>query len=122
MYTYKTFHQPAQMLRSFLLLSFLTICGAFAPSMCQLEPKKPIPPALKQLKYDIPIPVKPKLKLSDIPLPPHTKIIYIATFTRKGIVIRPKRIHFRRSRWSQLGKALVNLKKQIAGFFALARK
>ena len=69
MYTYKTFHQPAQMLRSFLLLSFLTICGAFAPSMCQLEPKKPIPPALKQLKYDIPIPVKPKLKLSDIPLP-----------------------------------------------------
>ena len=110
------------MLRSFLLLSFLTICGTFAPSMCQLEPKKPIPPALKQLKYDVHIPVKPKLKLSDLPLPPHTKIIYIATFTSKGIVIRPKRIHFRRSRWSQFGKVFVNLKNQIVGFFALARK
>ena len=75
------------MLRSFLLLSLLTICGAFAPSMCQLEPKNLIPPALKQLKYDIPIPVKPKLKLSDLPRP-DTKIICVATFARKGIVIR----------------------------------
>ena len=82
------------MLRSFLLLSLLTICGAFAPSMCQLEPKKPIPPALKQLKYDIPIPVKPKLKLSDLPRS-KSKIIYVATFTRMGIVIRPKKIRIR---------------------------
>ena len=82
------------MLRSFFLLSVLTICGAFTPSMCQLEPKKPIPPALKQLKYDIPIPVKPKLKLSDLPRS-KSKIIYVATFTRMGIVIRPKKIRIR---------------------------
>ena len=107
------------MLRSFLLLSFLTICGAFAPSMCQLE--KPIPPALKQLKYDIPIPVKPKLKLSDLPRP-DTKIICVATFTHKGIVIRPKKIRIRKSRWSQLRRVFSNLKKQIEGLMALARK
>ena len=109
------------MLHSFLLISLLTICGAFAPSMCQLEPKKPIPPALKQLKYDIPIPVKPKLKLSDLPRL-DTKIIYVATFSRKGIVIRPKKIRIRKSRWSQLGRVLSNLKKQIQGLIALARK
>ena len=109
------------MLRSFLLLSLLTICGAFAPSMCQLEPKNLIPPALKQLKYDIPIPVKPKLKLSDLPRP-NTKIIYVATFTRKGIVIRPKKIRIRKSRWSQLRRVFSNLKKQIQGLIALARK
>ena len=109
------------MLRSFLLLSLLTICGAFAPCMCQLEPKKPIPPALKQLKYDIPIPVKPKLKLSDLPRP-DTKIICVATFTRKGIVIRPKKIRIRKSRWSQFRRVFSHLKKQIEGLMALARK
>ena len=109
------------MLHSSVILSLLTFTYAFVPHMCQLEPKKPIPPALKQLKYDIPIPVKPKLKLSDLPRP-NTKIICVATFTRKGIVIRPKKIRIRKSRWPQLEKAFFNLKKQIQGLIALARK
>ena len=70
---------------------------------------------------DIPIPVKPKLKLSDLPRP-DTKIICVATFTRKGIVIRPKKIRIRKSRWSQLRRVFSNLKKQIEGLMALARK
>ena len=82
------------MIRAALILASCTVVFGFSPTMCQ---KTSLPPELKALRYEVPIICKRRLVPSDREHSQPRKMVYEATFEHDRIVIRPKRVHVRRS-------------------------
>ena len=96
-YIYECSDAQVAMARLYFLLALAASAAAFAPNMCQPQ---------NQFK-----PLKPKYK-NYFPQQKE-KLIYVATFTKKSIIIRPKKIRLRQTLSSRALNTVAHIKKYI---------
>ena len=103
---FKPVLESGKMLRVFILLLLLTMTASFAPFMSSGNQN------LKKELYS----TRSKLLYG-----PKDKLIYVATFTKNGILIRPKRVYIRKTKSCAINRILQNIKRFVTMIFRVIK-
>ena len=108
------------MTKHLLLLLALFICHAcaFSPSMCRTQPKPPVPLELQKIKDHFPVVIKHRHDFFNRSMDlQREKIYYVATFTRKGVILRPKKFRLRKHSKNKILDAVWRVWRACKNFF-----
>ena len=106
------------MIRALFFLCFVTYASAFTLTMCEVEPKRPAPLTLHRIKHEFPVVVKHRHELFNSSMDlQREKIFYVATFTKKGIVLRPQKIRLRPKKRNRVLAMAERVSKELRRLF-----
>jgi len=81
------------MIRLLCFLCCVIYTTAFTLAMSKVGPERPAPLTLHRIKDEFPVVLKQRHHFFNSSMDlQREKIVYIATFTKKGVVLRPQRI------------------------------